>query len=537
MKRQNTKNQVILSISILVSGREETVEKCIDSLEGLRRRVPCELILTDTGCDARLWERLKQRADKALQFTWCDDFSAARNVGLGAAEGQWFMFMDDDEWFDSTARIEKFFLSGEYRRYESAAYIVRNYNNRAGTCWGDIYLTRMTRRRSDTRFYYPIHESLRPLLDPEKYLDDYVHHYGNIPEDRETWTAKRHRNLKILRHAIEADPHCMKHYLQAVAEYYVCGEREAAGEMADRGVANLDPAMGVENLGHFDGLCAASVRISQERDQAHDAVRKGREYLEKAAVCDLAKASICCDLAIAYGMLGQWRECARYAGSYLQWKEYFTGHKAERIRQETLLLDDCFSDARARRAAGWGFAASVFLGRAGDGEELLEKEALDWWLETVQDWYILATEPLRESWQRDFGRLMDTIGIGEAALGETDQGVSMPRRDVWEKGGRYAHIRQLYGILTSPEEEVEAAAEASAAAASKSVAAPKAESASAPKPAVTPEMEALAAQLKEKVRQLIGQNQGQAALGAIRQLKEYFPGDEELAALEEQCMR
>ena len=133
-----------------------------------------------------------------MQFAWCDDFAAARNAGLEAAQGQWFMFMDDDEWFESTARIEKFFLSGEYRRYESASYVQRNYGDKAGTCWGDIYLTRMTRRRPDTRFYYPIHESLRPLLDPEKYLDDYVHHYGNIPEDREAWMAKRHRNLKLL---------------------------------------------------------------------------------------------------------------------------------------------------------------------------------------------------------------------------------------------------------------------------------------------------------------------------------------------------
>ena len=272
MKGKNPRKQIILSISILVSGREETVGKCLDSLETLRRKVPCELILTDTGCAPQLWERLRQRADKALQFTWCDDFAAARNAGLEAAQGQWFMFMDDDEWFESTARIEKFFLSGEYRRYESASYVQRNYGDKAGTCWGDIYLTRMTRRRPDTRFYYPIHESLRPLLDPEKYLDDYVHHYGNIPEDREAWMAKRHRNLKLLLPAIEADPHCMKHYLQAVAEYYVCGEREAAGEMADKGVANMDPAMGVENLGHFDGLCAASVRISQERDRMDDAV-------------------------------------------------------------------------------------------------------------------------------------------------------------------------------------------------------------------------------------------------------------------------
>ena len=50
MSRRNYKKQILLSISIMVSGREETMGKCIASLERLRRRVPCELILTDTGC-------------------------------------------------------------------------------------------------------------------------------------------------------------------------------------------------------------------------------------------------------------------------------------------------------------------------------------------------------------------------------------------------------------------------------------------------------------------------------------------------------
>lgn len=84
-----------------------------------------------------------------------------------------------------------------------------------------------------------------------------------------------------------------------------------------------------------------------------------------------------------------------------------------------------------------------------------------------------------------------------------------------KRGGQYSRMRQLYGILTSPEPEASAPAA----------------------PAVTPEMAALAEQLKERVRQLIGQNQPEAALGAVRQLKEYFPEDEELAALEAQCVR
>ena len=160
--RNNQRKQILLSISILVSGRTETTEKCIASLEHLRQRVPCELILTDTGCPAEMQAWLKEKADKVLKFTWCNDFAAARNVGLRAARGQWFMFMDDDEWFEDTARIEAFFLSGEYKKYQSASYIVRNYANMEGSVWRDTYLARMTRRRPDTRFFYPIHESLWP---------------------------------------------------------------------------------------------------------------------------------------------------------------------------------------------------------------------------------------------------------------------------------------------------------------------------------------------------------------------------------------
>ena len=100
---KNNANQKLLSISMLVSGREETTEKCIASLDHLRSTVPCELILTDTGCPAGMQEWLQQKADKVLRFTWCDDFAAARNVGLQAASGEWFMFMDDDEWFEDSA--------------------------------------------------------------------------------------------------------------------------------------------------------------------------------------------------------------------------------------------------------------------------------------------------------------------------------------------------------------------------------------------------------------------------------------------------
>ena len=33
------------------------------------------------------------------EFKWCDDFAKARNAGLEKCTGEWFMYIDDDEWF------------------------------------------------------------------------------------------------------------------------------------------------------------------------------------------------------------------------------------------------------------------------------------------------------------------------------------------------------------------------------------------------------------------------------------------------------
>ncbi len=507
--------RILLTISILVSGRSEAIKACIASLEHLRKSIPCELILTDTGCPAEMQGWLKEKADKVLKFQWCNDFAAARNVGLQAARGQWFMFMDDDEWFEDTAGIETFFLSGEYRKYQSASYIVRNYVNMEGTVWRDIYLTRMTLRRPDTRFFYPIHESLWPLLEPEKHLTDYAHHYGYASEDPEVQLAKRKRNLGILLPAIEEDPCCMKHYLQAVAEYYAMDEWDSASRMADLGIENCDPSR-AENAVHIDGLYAAAVRMRLRGKRFQEVVRTGRDYLEHAAISDLARASISSDLTIACGELGEYQFCWNYLQDYLRWKIYFQGHREEWLKQETVVLDSCFENFQYRKAMGWGFAASMFLREARGAEALLHRENLEWWLDAVRVWYTLSAPEVRERWQNDFRAVMEgTVAAGH--LNASNYG---------QEAAACPYLKQLYGILTMPEPGQGSQTEE--------------QNREAPGQPVKPEdkaseIETLAVQLKEKVRFLMRQGQNQAALAVIGQLRMYFPEDMELAELQAQC--
>ena len=113
--------EILLSISILMSGRKET-RQCLESLIPIMDAIPCELILVDTGCDDETREILKEYTDNIITFEWCNDFAKARNVGLQRAKGKWFMFLDDDEWFVDTSEIIEFFKTGEYKNYKTGCF-------------------------------------------------------------------------------------------------------------------------------------------------------------------------------------------------------------------------------------------------------------------------------------------------------------------------------------------------------------------------------------------------------------------------------
>ena len=155
-------SDLILTISLLVSGREDTTGKCLDSLRPLMEQVPSELILVDTGCSEEFREQLQSYTDQIIPFVWCDDFAKARNAGLEKAGGEWFMFLDDDEWFEDVTPIVDFFVSGEYKEYDQAVYRVRNYSNPEGTSYSDDWVSRMIHLESDTHFEGRVHESLVP---------------------------------------------------------------------------------------------------------------------------------------------------------------------------------------------------------------------------------------------------------------------------------------------------------------------------------------------------------------------------------------
>ena len=108
--------KILLTISMLASNRIETLRKSLDSLKPIMEKIPSELILTDTSKDPEIHNILLEYTDHVVEFDWCNDFSKARNVGLKLAKGEWFMFLDDDEWFENVDELVEFFNSITSRR-------------------------------------------------------------------------------------------------------------------------------------------------------------------------------------------------------------------------------------------------------------------------------------------------------------------------------------------------------------------------------------------------------------------------------------
>ena len=130
-----------VSVCMIAKNEEQYIEQCLRRL----LRYNMEIIVVDTGSTDRTKEIAARYTDKLFEFEWCDDFSAARNVSLEAASGEWFLYIDDDEWFEDVSEICEFFESGESRKYGMACYRQRNYPDWSGTCYTDSQVMRMVR--------------------------------------------------------------------------------------------------------------------------------------------------------------------------------------------------------------------------------------------------------------------------------------------------------------------------------------------------------------------------------------------------------
>lgn len=82
-----------LSVCLIAKNEEKFLGQCLRSIKG----IASQIIVVDTGSTDRTVAIAEEHGAEVHHFTWCDDFSAARNAALEHATGDWVLVLDADE--------------------------------------------------------------------------------------------------------------------------------------------------------------------------------------------------------------------------------------------------------------------------------------------------------------------------------------------------------------------------------------------------------------------------------------------------------
>lgn len=363
-----SKKKYDLTISILASNRKDTLPKTLNSIKPILDNVSSELIIVDTGCDDELLAFIRQYTDKIIKFEWCKDFSKARNTGLERAQGDWFMFIDDDEWFEDVTEIVQFFNSDEKDKYGFAKYIVRNYTNMEGTQWGDSVAGRMFRLLEGTKFVDAVHERPINIVGPTKNFTAYAHHYGYVYKSEEEKRAHLERNISLALEQTRKEPQIARHYAHLVQEYCTVKDYDKVIELSEEGIKSADMNYG-ENAKDVPALYGMIVWALVNQGKYAEACDRGAEFIARENCSELAKFAIYEFIAVAAHTAGEYENALQYADKYFEYKKYFEDNTEKKYQQSAILIMEADSVENVAMTAKVGFSAAGCLG----DENALEK--------------------------------------------------------------------------------------------------------------------------------------------------------------------
>lgn len=328
-----------LSISLLVSNSIDTIKKCMESLVPILKSIPSELIIVDTGGTDGSIEVAREYANLIIPFTWCYDFAKARNVGLEKSNGEWFMFLDDDEWFEDATEIITFFKSGEYKKFNSASYEIRNYTNKEGTAWNESRYNRMVKLEKRTKFISPIHEILDPTYTPEKHFTCYVHHYGYVFDNIEDKKKHAERNISLLDKVLKENRADHRLMLQLAQEYGFINDFQKSIQISEEDIEMINEApLKIENDIIYGGWHIKNIIYTEVlKENKEGALDRAKQLLEIKWINTVTKNNITHILTRLSYELGKEEDCIEYIDAYLD--TYKIIQKNENIRLKETILD------------------------------------------------------------------------------------------------------------------------------------------------------------------------------------------------------
>lgn len=193
-----------VSLCMIVRDEEAAIGPAIKSALALVD----EVVVVDTGSRDNTRIIAEGYGARVVEFSWRDDFAAARNAALEEAYGDWVLVLDADERLQPLRPIDFQRLLNAER---AAGYRLEVVDRRSSSEVASVRLVRLFRNQPEIRYLYPIHEQIVPALEvwaaPRglAILDAPITllHEG---QQRERAAERRERNLRLLNRARQEHP-------------------------------------------------------------------------------------------------------------------------------------------------------------------------------------------------------------------------------------------------------------------------------------------------------------------------------------------
>ena len=206
-------SEIILSIGMIVKNEIRCLEKCLKALEPLRKAVPCELVIADTGSTDGTREIAARYADIFFDQPWENDFSAARNAVLDRCTGQWFFMVDADEYLDENIdELVAFLWNSENKEIDFCLVVNSSFTDRTldKSTVTSFLTVRLAKLRPGLRFAGKVHEHFNSIDgDDERFysLSSVVlWHDGYVYKTQEQARKKMQRNMELLEEELRLNP-------------------------------------------------------------------------------------------------------------------------------------------------------------------------------------------------------------------------------------------------------------------------------------------------------------------------------------------
>ena len=162
------------------------------------------MIVLDTGSSDQTVAIARSFGAEVYHFSWCDDFSAARNAALDHSHADWNFVLDADEWLISGGPLLRAVSQQKQdfadQNFVGAVLVESSFGTRQRKDESACWLTRLLPK--EVRFTGAVHE--QPVHShPRRQLDILVGHDGYEDEQLK---RKQGRNQALLQQALIAHP-------------------------------------------------------------------------------------------------------------------------------------------------------------------------------------------------------------------------------------------------------------------------------------------------------------------------------------------